>query len=295
MRSLPPLNAVRAFEAAARRGSFTAAAAELGVSHAAISRHVRGLEARLGVPLLRREGRGLAPTEAGEAFAAVVADAFDRLSQGMVTIAAFAGRGRLRLSVEPAFAGRWLVARLGAFRDRHPGIDVELDPTQRLADFRTDQTDLAIRYGRGGWPGVVAERLVRVMDYPVCAPALAAALAAPADLKRQTLLHDESAQTWALWLAAAGVTDIDATRGPRFHDVALALDAAAAGQGVAMGDDVLCARDIAAGRLVRLFDIEVPRNWYWLVMPEGRRLSPAAGAFRSWLLGCFPSVEEETG
>lgn len=293
MRPLPPLNAVRAFEAAARRGSFTAAAAELGVSHAAISRHVRGLEARLGVPLLLREGRGLAPTEAGRAFAAVVADAFDRLSQGMVAISAESGRGRLRLSVEPAFAGRWLVPRLGDFRQSHPGIDIELDPTQRLADLRAEQTDLAIRYGHGGWSGVEAERLVRVMDYPVCAPALAASLQQPADLRGQTLLHDESAQTWALWLVAAGVDGIDATRGPRFHDVALALDAAMAGQGVAMGDDVLCARDIAAGRLVRLFDVTVPRNWYWLAMPEGRRLSPAAGAFRSWLLGALPPVEEE--
>lgn len=293
MRPLPPLNAVRAFEAAARRGSFTAAAAELGVSHAAISRHVRGLEARLGVPLLLRDGRGLAPTEAGRAFAAVVADAFDRLSQGMVAIAAEAGRGRLRLSVEPAFAGRWLVPRLGDFRKVHPGIDIELDPTQRLVDLRAEQTDLAIRYGAGGWSGVVTERLVRVMDYPVCAPALAPALRQPADLRGQTLLHDESAQTWALWLVAAGVAGIDATRGPRFHDVALALDAAMAGQGVAMGDDVLCARDIASGRLVRLFDVTVTRNWYWLVMPEGRRLPPAAGAFRSWLLGCLPPVEEE--
>lgn len=293
MRPLPPLNAVRAFEAAARRGSFTAAAAELGVSHAAISRHVRGLEARLGVPLLLRDGRGLAPTEAGRAFAAVVADAFDRLSQGMVAIAAEAGRGRLRLSVEPAFAGRWLVPRLGDFRQSHPGIDIELDPTQRLVDLRAEQIDLAIRYGTGGWSGVVAERLVRVMDYPVCTPALAPALRQPADLRGQTLLHDESAQTWALWLQAAGVEGIDATRGPRFHDVALALDAAAAGQGVAMGDDVLCARDIAAGRLVRLFDVTVTRNWYWLVMPEGRRLPAAAGAFRSWLLGCLPPVEDE--
>ncbi|MFE0758926.1 transcriptional regulator GcvA [Inquilinus sp. NPDC058860] len=293
MRPLPPLNAVRAFEAAARRGSFTAAAAELGVSHAAISRHVRGLEARLGVPLLLREGRGLAPTEAGRAFAAVVADAFDRLSQGMVVIAAEAGRGRLRLSVEPAFAGRWLVPRLGAFRKLHPGIDIELDPTLRLADFRADQTDLAIRYGRGGWPGLAVEKLMQVMDYPVCAPAVAAGLATPADLRGQTLLHDESAQTWSLWLAAAGITGIDASRGPRFLDVALALDAAMAGEGVAMGDDVLCARDIAAGRLVRLFDVSVPRSWYWLAMPEDRRLSPAAGAFRAWLLGELPPVEEE--
>lgn len=293
MRPLPPLNAVRAFEAAARRGSFTAAAAELGVSHAAISRHVRGLEARLGVPLLLRDGRGLAPTEAGRAFAAVVADAFDRLSRGMVAISAEAGRGRLRLSVEPAFAGRWLVPRLGDFRQSHPGIDIELDPTLRLADFRGDQTDLAIRYGRGGWPGVAAEKLVQVMDYPVCAPALAVTLATPADLRGQTLLHDESAQTWSLWLAEVGVEGIDATRGPRFHDVALALDAAMAGQGVAMGDDVLCARDIAAGRLVRLFDVSVPRSWYWLAMPEDRRLSPAAGAFRAWLLDELPQVEEE--
>lgn len=293
MRPLPPLNAVRAFEAAARRGSFTAAAAELGVSHAAISRHVRGLEARLGVPLLLREGRGLAPTEAGRAFAAVVADAFDRLSRGMVAISEEAGRGRMRLSVEPAFAGRWLVPRLGAFRKLHPGIDIELDPTQRLADFRGDQTDLAIRYGQGGWSGLVVEKLVQVMDYPVCAPSVAAGLAVPADLRGHTLLHDESAQTWALWLAAAGVQGIDATRGPRFLDVALALDAAIAGQGVAMGDDVLCARDIAAGRLVRLFDVTVPRNWYWLVMPQDGRLSPAAGAFRAWLLGELPTVEED--
>jgi LysR family glycine cleavage system transcriptional activator len=285
MRRLPPLNALRAFEAAARHRSFTAAAEELGVTHAAIGRHVRGLEAQLGRALFHRDGRGVVPTALGGDLARVAGEAFDTLAAGLDRlIEADVPAGRVRISLEPAFAARWLVPRLGDLGARYPRVDVVLDPTQRLVDFRRETADLAIRYSAGGpWPGTVAEKLADVEGFPVCAPALAATLATPEDLRHAILLHDESPREWAVWLAAAGAAGVDAARGTRFNDAALALEAAAHGQGVALGDSALAGDDLLAGRLVQPFVTRIAYGSYWLVMAEGRRLSPAAGAFRAWI------------
>lgn len=290
MVSRPPLNAIRAFEAATRHSSFAAAAEELGVSPTAISHHIRALEERLDVPLFKRHGRGLIPTEAGQRFAGVVADAFERISAGMAELTGEAAVGRLRLSVTPPFAAYWLVPRLGAFRDLHPGIEIEVESTIRPVDFRHTALDLAIRYGEDDWGGLVAEKLVQPHAFPVCTPEIAATLEQPGDLRNHVLLHEDTPKLWIAWLAATGAEGIDLSRGPRFDDLTLALEAAAAGGGVALGDSVLSQRDLATGRVVRPFDVSVPCDWFWLIMPPGRRLSVAAGTFRAWLLDQMPEL-----
>lgn len=285
-RPLPSLNALRAFEAAARLGSFTRAAEELHVTHAAVSRHVRGLEARLGVLLFRRLHKAVVPTEAGRRYQARLTEAFDRIVAATEEIAADA-RERLTLSVEPGFATRWLVPRLGRFYAGHPGIELDLDPTTRIADFRREPVDLAIRFGPGGWPDLAAVKLADAMAFPVCSPALLAAgppLARPADLAGHTLIHDESRRWWATWLEFAGAPEVDAGRGPMLRDASLVLDAAAAGQGIALGDDLLAGDDLAQGRLVSPFAWRQPVGAYWLVWPGRRKPGPAAEAFRDWLL-----------
>ncbi|MGK9171337.1 LysR family transcriptional regulator [Inquilinus limosus] len=286
MRRPLPLNAIRAFEAATRCRSFAAAASELGVSPAAVSHHIRTLEARLGVALFRRSGRGIAPTEPGLRFARIVGDAFAAIDTGLAALAEEAGEARLRLDVDPSFVARWLMPRLGAFRQAHPAIVIEVEaaagPPRADGGF-----DLAIRYGAPSWPGFEAEPLVRPNAFPVCAPSVAFHLSAPSDLGTQTLLHDDSPGLWAAWLDLAGVGALDATV-LRFSDLSHALDAAAMGLGVALGDDVTCAAELAQGRLVRPFPQSVPSDWFQLLMPAGRRLSTAAGTFRAWLLAEMP-------
>lgn len=183
---------------------------------------------------------------------------------------------------------RWLVLRLGRFRGAHPEIDLRLAATAELADFARDEVDLAIRHGRGGWPGVRAERLMPAPVFPVCSPALLAAgppLHEPADLRHHTLLHEGTADYWREWLIAAGAGEVDVSRGPQFDDAHLTLAAAGAGQGVALTDDALAAAEIAQGRLVRLFTAEIATdNAYWLVYPQDALTQPKLGAFRDWLV-----------
>ena len=289
-RRLPPLNALKAFEAAARCGGFARAADDLHVSHAAISRHIQQLEGRLGVALFRRLKRGVQLTEAGARYAAALTDAFDRIAAATTDLSdgGIDDADRLMLSVEPSFAALWLVPRLGRFRVEHPGVDLVLDPTPLMVDFRSDPVDLAIRFGQGDWPNTRADHLLDAVNYPVCSPALLDgpnALTRPGDLAHHTLLHDEASDYWAAWLLAAGVTGVSVARGPIFRNSALAIDAAVEGHGVALGDNVLAARHLAAGRLRRPFALSVPVGAYYLVSPEGREDRPPAHAFRDWLTG----------
>lgn len=287
-RKLPSLNALRAFEAAARHGSFSAAGDELHVTHAAISRQVRELEAWLKVPLFRRLHRGVALTEAGDRYRRTLTIAFDRMAEVTAEITRDQMAGRLTVSVEPAFAARWLVPRLGGFRRACPEIDLELDPSHRLADFRADTIDLAVRYGKGPWPGVETILLAEVISFPVCSPSLieqVGGLKRPEDLRRVTLLHEETREWWHEWFEEAGVSGMATSRGPMLVDTSLTLEAAAAGQGVALGDNILAADDIAKGRLIKLFDIESPSDTYHLVAPAAHFDLPAVQAFRDWILG----------
>jgi LysR family glycine cleavage system transcriptional activator len=289
MPRLPSLNALRAFEAAGRHGSLTRAAEELHVTHSAISHQIKALEAELGTPLFRRTGRALEPTEGGRLLLPALGEAFERIARAVEAARRSQSGGILTLSVEPSFAARWLVLRLGRFRAVHPGIELRLSPSEAVVDLERDDVDVAIRYGRGGWPGMRADLLMHAKVFPVCSPALLEGgprLTRPGDLAGHVLLHEDSDAYWREWLAAAGAAEVDASRGPRFDTAHLALAAAAAGQGIALADDALAAADLAEGRLVRLFRVEIATDQgYWLVAPPRSVGRPKVEAFRAWLLG----------
>lgn len=285
-RRLPSLNALKAFEAAARHESFTDAAGELFVTHAAISRHIRDLEEWLGTELFNRTGRGVELTDAGRRYGARLTPLFDQLADATREAAAVGNVRQLNVSVEPAFASRWLVARLGRFQELHPDIELAIDPTNRLADFHGGDADLGIRYGDGGWEGVEAVRLTGVLIFPVCAPSLIAGAPdlKPQDLSRYNLLHEQRKQWWADWLAAAGITGVEDWRGTLFHNH-LAIEAAESGQGFALGDQILCTDALLEGWLVRPFNLDMKDHGsYWIVRARGSKETVPARAFREWLM-----------
>ena len=292
-RRLPPLNSLRAFEAAARHLSFTRAADELHVTPAAISPQIKALEEHLGVPLFRRLNRAVMLTDAGQACLPGLSEAFDRMAAVLERLRVQDCGGPLTVSTSPAFAAKWLVPRLERFQERCPEIDVRVSAAMRLADFAREDVDVAIRYGPGRYPGLLAELLLTNEVVPVCAPALLEGprpLRAPQDLCHHTLLHDDTSTSdgaypnWAMWLRAAGVEGVDASRGPRFDYPGLVLDAAAAGHGVALALSTIVAADIVAGRLVKPFAVGVPTPFaYYVVCPEATAGRPKVEAFRRWL------------
>jgi len=287
-RRLPPLNAVRAFEAAARHLSVTRAARELNVTQAAVSHQIKALEDRLGLPLFRRINRGLQLTPAGQTLLPPVREALDRIADaiGLLTNSR-EGVSTLTVSTLPSFASKWLVLRLGRFRGEHPELDVRLYTSHELVDFTREDVDVAIRLGRPPWPGIRADLLMTEDIFPVCSPGLLQGpvpLKQPSDLKHHLLLHDDYMVTWAMWLAAAGVRGIDAERGPRFTDSSILIQAVVDGQGVALARQVLVADDLAQGRLVRLFDVKLPGNYaYYVAAPPANFSRPAVAAFHQWL------------
>ena len=291
---LPSLNALRAFEAAARHGSVTRAAAELHVTHCAVSHQIRLLEEELGVPLLRRTARGVTASVAGAGLEAALTDAFARVSRAVERARDGERTGILTVSVEPSLAARWLVMRLGRFLTAHPGIDLRLAATTALADFAREEIDAAIRHGRGPWPGLAATRLSPAPLFPVCSPSLLAGgpPLAPAELARLPLLHEGDEGDWRDWFAAAGMEPRE-LGGPRLEDGNLVLSAALAGQGVALTDEALAADSLADGRLVRLSPLEIATDKaYWLVYPPDAADRPKVDAFRTWLLA---EVRRELG
>ncbi|MFO6448713.1 LysR substrate-binding domain-containing protein [Erythrobacter sp. NE805] len=269
---IPSLQTLRALEAAARLGSYTRAAAELGLTHGAISHRLRALEERLGHALFTREGNGMRATPEALRLLVPVREALALLA------AAFpAGAGEpqvLRVSLLPSMASRWLMPRVAKFRAAHPGIDLRIDARLELAPLAAGGVDCAIRYGSGDWPGVSVSKLGDEVLFPVCTAGYrdALGLAKPADLPRASLLrHDR--QLWRPWLLAAGVDLAEPREGPFFSDTNLMLDAAIAGEGVALARERIVAGDLASGRLVRLFDIEVADRYaYFFVHPH--RLEP---------------------
>jgi len=287
-RRLPPLNAVRAFEASARHGSFTRAADELAVTQAAVSQQVRRLEDWLQVKLFRRTEAGLELTELGRLYLKPLTLALDQIADATARVRPGARGGVLTLTTTPAFAAKWLVPRIGRFIAAWPEIDVRLSATNRLVDFAAEGVDLAIRLGPGDWPGLDVEKLFDEEVFPVCSPVLrdgCPGLRGPADLRRHVLLHDDSIVHWRYWLRLAGVNDVEWSRGPRFSDSGMLLDVAAAGQGVALGQRVLAADDLAAGRLVKPFDLTV-RNTYgfYVATPAGAAPRRAVSALWSFLV-----------
>ena len=288
---------MRAFEAAARHLSFTRAAGELAVTQAAVSHQIKALEEWLGVELFIRRNRKLFLTEAGQAYLPPLTSAFDQLDDATRQTTRADSSGVLMVSVLPSFAAKWLVPRIGKFRERHPDIDILISPDEKLAQFDRDGVDVGIRYGRGGWTGLRVERFLTEEFFPVCTPALLDGpnpLRQPEHLSRQTLLHDDDPVgllDWREWLRTVGAYSVDATRGPRFRDASHLIQAAIEGQGVALGRTALVASDIASGRLVRLFEISLPADHaYYVVMPEAWVERPKVRAFTEWL---FETAETE--
>ncbi|EWY41881.1 transcriptional regulator [Skermanella stibiiresistens SB22] len=287
-RRLPPLNAIRAFEAAARHLSFTRAAEELNVTQAAISHQIKGLEDTLGLPLFRRLNRALVLTEAGQGYLPPLREALDQIADATSKLKAADGGGSLTVSTLASFAAKWLVPRLPRFQERHPSLDVLLSTSSNMVDFTQQDVDVAIRFGRGGWEGVRAEKLLTEDIFPVCAPRLLEGtkpLRTPEDLAGFTLLHDDFLIGWTMWLNSAGVSGVDAARGPRFMtDSALMLQAAIAGHGVALARRVLAADDLDAGRLVAPFGFSLPTNLaYYFVAPPRYFERPKVAAFYEWV------------
>jgi LysR family glycine cleavage system transcriptional activator len=290
---LPPLNSLRAFEAAARHLSFNAAAEELNVTPAAISHQIKTLEADLGVKLFRRLNRAVRLTDAGQACLPGLRDGFERIAQAVARARQGDSVGLLTVTASPAVASKWLVPRLERFRDRHPDIDLRIDASMRTVDLVREDVHIGLRYGAGNYPGLHTERLLRSAVFPVCSPNLLkgkSLLRTPEDLRHHTLIHDETAvydpssPDWAMWLRAAGVADFDASHGLRFNQVALALDAAIGGRGVALARDVFAADDLAAGRLVRPFGKAMPVDFaIYVVIPPALVAAPKVKAFRDWL------------
>lgn len=257
---LPPLNALRAFEAGARHLSFTKAAAELHVTQAAISHQVKALEEHLGYPLFRRMTRKLGLTEQGRALFPVVSDAFMRIAETAEDLRRAGDSRTLTVSVTPAFGAKWLVYRLPRFWEQHPEIDLRVHHSIQVADLRHDDVDIAVRFGAGRWPGLTSEFMLRVDYAPLCSPALLQGehpLKRPGDLRHHKLLHEEDHAAWTQWLAVAGVTDIDPRRGPIMDDISVILQTAMDGGGVALGRLSMAERELAAGHLVKPFDITV--------------------------------------
>ena len=288
VRRLPPLNSLRVFEAAARRLSFTRAAAELNVTQAAVSHQIKALEGRLGVALFRRLNRSLRLTDAGQALFAPVGEALDLVAAAILRLDAAEATGALVVSTMDSFAANWLVPRLARFRARAPDIDVHITTSDQFVDFAREGIDVAVRYGRGDWPDLDVRRLMTEEVFPVCSPGLVERgprLAAPADLAGQTLLHDALGEDWRMWLLAAGVDGVDPERGPRYSHSNLVVQAAIAGEGVALGRSVLVADALAEGRLVRPFAISLPVEFaYYVVAPKGAAARPKVKDFRDWLL-----------
>jgi LysR family glycine cleavage system transcriptional activator len=293
-RRLYPLNALRAFEAAARHLSFVKAADELHVTPAAISHQVKSLEAFLGVPLFRRLPRGLLLSDVGQLFLPELREGFRHLDRAVERLRDADRQSPLTISVAPAFASKWLVPRLERFGAAYPDVDLRISAGLAAIDFQRDSFDAAIRLGRGRYPGLDATKLFDEWLTPMCSPRLLEAdapLAMAGDLRHHALLHDESldfdaaAPTWRTWLKAAGADDVDPARGPHFSHPDHALQAAIDGAGVALGWRTLAAADLAAGRLIAPFDLALPMGLgFYLVCPEAHADRPKVKLFRQWLL-----------
>jgi LysR family glycine cleavage system transcriptional activator len=302
---LPPLNALRAFEAAARHRSFKRAAEELFVTPAAISQQVKTLEEYLGVELFRRLTRAIELTPAAEAMLPKLREGFDSFSAGLANARRAEERGRIAVEAPPNFVARWLMPRLRSFTTSYPQFDLRIIGTLRAIDNpeedshpeqgRSDaEAKVAVRYGMGDYPGSVVDLLFRPSYVPVCSPKLLGRgppLRKPADLRNHTLIHDDSSPGdeerpgWEEWLAIAGAKGVDGSRGPRFSNASLVHEAAIDGVGVALALRPLVDSDIEEGRLVVPIERAVPTNFaYYLVTPEALIEHAAASTFRRWLI-----------
>ncbi|MDR6137290.1 MULTISPECIES: LysR family transcriptional regulator [Pseudoxanthomonas] len=281
------LNALKAFESAARHLSFTLAADELSVTPAAISHQVKSLEDRLGVRLFRRTSKGLVITDEGLALVPTLSDTFARVGRLLEQFEHGHRREVLTVSVVGTFAMGWLLPRLRDFEAQHPLIDLRLLTNNNRVDVAGESLDFAIRFGDGAWHGLQAECLLDAPLSPLCSPATAARLQTPADLKDVPLLRSYRPQDWPAWFQAAGCAPVP-LRGPVFDASTLMAHAAIDGHGVALVPPCMFERDLESGRLVQPFPVVVSTGAYWLTMLKRRPLTPAMTSFRRWLLAQLP-------
>ncbi|HLI66806.1 MAG TPA: transcriptional regulator GcvA [Caulobacteraceae bacterium] len=291
-RRLPPLNALRAFEAAARHLNFSRAADELSVTPGAVSQQIQNLEDYVGVALFKRTPKGLLLTDPAQIALPALREAFDRLAEAASMLTAAVDGRRLTVSAPPSFASKWLLPRLGDFETAHPDVDVWVSAGMELTDFASGEVDLAVRYGAGRYPGLEVSRLMQETVLPVASPDLLAQhpLDSPADLANHVLLHDgspdadESCPDWTMWLAARGVKGVDGARGPRFNQSSLVIEAAVAGRGVALAKRTLAQADLDAQRLVAPLQIATAVDFaYYLVHPRAKGRLPQVKAFNAWI------------
>lgn len=316
---LPPLNSLRAFEAAARHLSFKNAAAELSVTPTAVSHQIKSLEAYLGVPLFHRLTRAMELTPRGQALLPKVREGLDCFATAVKGVIEHAADGRLIVVMPPSFATRWLMPRLRRFTEAEPSLNLHIirslgtvDGDQSLAadgfenvDLRDEDSMVVIRYGVGNYPGFQVDRVFGVDYIAVCSPKLLASeppLCTLADMEFQVLLHDDSTASeqtglsWAEWFRLAGVSGADSSAGPHFSDSGLVYVAALDGLGVALASKPLVATALAQGRLVAPFEIAVGQHFaYYLVVPDAICERPAVMAFRNWLLEESRTEEPRSG
>jgi LysR family transcriptional regulator, glycine cleavage system transcriptional activator len=301
-RRLPPLNALRAFEAAARLESMSRAADELSVTHAAVSHQVKALEEWVGKTLFRREHRRIRLTEAGADLLPVLVQAFDAIDARIADVMAAGDRRILTITAAPSVAYRWIVPRLPRFSLRHPEIDVRLEHSMALVDLKRDRAiDVGIRYGSGGWDGLTEHRLMSGSARPLAAPALLARHGLSVDdlpltvetIASLPLHHEETRQWWRRWFEENGLKHADVSGGAVFYEAGAILDLAIAGHGAVLGRFALAAEALRAGLLVQLHDAGVQEETcYWLVYDETRADDPAIAAFRMFILEELAALDD---
>jgi LysR family glycine cleavage system transcriptional activator len=288
-RRLPPLNALKSFEAAARYESFTRAAEELHVTQSAVSQQVKALEAQLGVKLFHRERQRLTITPAGRDYLVEIRAALDHVGAATERLMQRQSAGVLTVSTSQDFAAKWLVHRLARFAAAHPGIDLRVSATMHNVDFAREDVDVAVRHGEGNWPGLDATRLCAEQIFAICSPKLLAArdrLRRPADVLKWPLLRlEDQSKAWERWFALAGVTAPERLPGPVLNRASMLIDAAIDGQGIALARTTLAAWDLIGGRIVRPFDLSwQPAGTYWIIVPRATAKVEKVSRFRDWLL-----------
>lgn len=296
-RRLPPLNSLKAFEAAARNLSFTKAAEELFVTQAAISHQIKLLEEHLSIKLFMRRNRSLLLTEEGQSYYLDIKDIFASLYEATEKLLSRGAKGSISIALTPSFAIQWLIPRLSEFSNLHPDIDVKIKAVDFEENSLTDDVDVAIYYGLGHWQGVQADKLHTEFFIPVCSPLLLAGekpIQSAEDLEHHTLLHDMSRNNWNEWIKQAGVKSVNVNQGPIFSHSSMVLQAAIHGQGIALGHNILAKPEIESGRLVTPFNqVLLSKNAYYLVCREAQVDSPKIATFREWLLAQVKQEQED--
>ena len=287
-RRLPPLNSLKSFEAAGRLLSFTRAANELNVTQAAVSHQIKVIEDFLGLSLFIRYPRKLALTEQGKLLLPEVIEAFDKVSNAIGAISQESSSKMISVRLAPSFAAKWLSPRLKYFWLQHPEIDLCLYHAHPAVEFDREQIDIAVTYGKGDWPGVVADPILSLDFYPVCTPAFMSndrPLSNINNLRYYSLLHDANYECWSDWLKLAGLEQINANKGTIIDDTNVLIQAAVDGQGVALGSSTFVQDLLDSGRLIKPFDITLVNEFaYYVVCPEAHLKNPSVQAFKDWLL-----------